>query len=117
MIANDIVNYEQLKRDYPWIEFIGLVGFDISCRKFVLLEIGHQEQAPEEGDTGLSKREQEILQLVVEGYTNAQIAQKLVISENTVKAHMQSIFSKLKVRSRTQAAMYAVQLGWAIEKL
>jgi DNA-binding NarL/FixJ family response regulator len=60
----------------------------------------------------LSKREQEILQLVVKGYTNAQIGLKLNISENTVKAHMQSIFAKLKVRSRTQAAMHAVQQGW-----
>ncbi|MCL4301477.1 MAG: response regulator transcription factor [Anaerolineae bacterium] len=60
----------------------------------------------------LSVREQQVLQLVALGYTNFQIAKKLTIAENTVKAHMQNIFAKLEVQSRTQAALYATQRGW-----
>ena len=59
----------------------------------------------------LTKREQEILALLVEGRSNRSIAQHLFVSEETVKAHVGSIFRKLGVTNRTQAAMMAVQLG------
>lgn len=51
----------------------------------------------------LTDRERQILELLVEGYSNAQIAEKLVISLNTVKRHLKSIFAKLGVRSRAGA--------------
>lgn len=105
------LDYERLKQDYPWIEFIGLVGFDTHRQEFVLVEVKNDETSTHD-QRALSTREQEILRLVIEGCTNAQIARELNISENTVKAHMQSIFAKLKVSSRTQAAMHAVQHGW-----
>lgn len=111
--SDQTIDHGRLKRDFPWIEFIGLVGFDTNRQRFVLLEMG-SEKGNKNHETELSKREQEILQLVVAGYTNPQIASRLIISENTVKAHMQNIFAKLKVRSRTQAAMYAVQQGWVV---
>ena len=63
------------------------------------------EQPPVE----LSERELEILGLVVTGATNQQIAQKLIISVNTVKAHLRNIFGKLGVESRTEATLYAIQ--------
>jgi len=63
-------------------------------------------------DTILSKREQEVLQLVAMGYTNAQIGFQLAISPNTVKIHLRHIFEKLSVESRTQAALLAVVEGW-----
>lgn len=51
-------------------------------------------------------REMEILALVSEGLTNAQIARRLRVSDNTVKFHLQNIYLKLGVRNRTEAAAY-----------
>jgi DNA-binding NarL/FixJ family response regulator len=52
----------------------------------------------------LSTREKQILGMVVLGFTNAEIANKLVLSESTIKSHLSSAFHKLGVRSRTEAA-------------
>ena len=57
----------------------------------------------------LSKRETEILQLIVDGYTNPQISEMLSISGNTVKRHVSNLFLKLDVNDRTQAAVLAVR--------
>jgi PAS domain S-box-containing protein len=57
----------------------------------------------------LSKRETEILRLIVDGYTNPQISEMLSISGNTVKRHVSNLFLKLDVSDRTQAAVLAVR--------
>jgi NarL family two-component system response regulator LiaR len=57
----------------------------------------------------LTEREREVLQLVVKGHSNQQIAESLVISITTVKAHISSILSKLQVSSRTEAIAYAIK--------
>ena len=57
----------------------------------------------------LSKREMEVLKLLSEGLYNKEIADKLSISEKTVKNHVSSIFRKIGVSDRTQAAVYAVR--------
>jgi NarL family two-component system response regulator LiaR len=59
----------------------------------------------------LSGREREVLLLIAQGLTNAQIAERLVISERTVKSHVNNILSKLHVVDRTQAAIYAWREG------
>jgi DNA-binding NarL/FixJ family response regulator len=59
----------------------------------------------------LSEREAEVLRLVAEGMSNAEIAGKLVISEKTVKSHVSNILSKLHLADRTQAAVYAWRKG------
>ncbi|MDX1416554.1 MAG: response regulator transcription factor [Candidatus Promineifilaceae bacterium] len=56
-------------------------------------------------------REQQVLQLMAEGYTNRAIAKVLDISEHTVKFHVNSIFGKLHVQSRTEAVVQATRLG------
>ncbi len=60
----------------------------------------------------LSFRELEILELVATGASNKVIAVQLDISVNTVKVHLQNIFRKLEVNTRTEAALYAVQNGY-----
>lgn len=64
---------------------------------------------PEKKEDKLSKREFEILKLVAVGMYNKEIADQLSISEKTVKNHMSSIFRKIKVSDRTQAAVYAIR--------
>jgi two-component system, NarL family, response regulator LiaR len=59
----------------------------------------------------LSQREREVLRLIAEGLSNAQIAERLVIAERTVKSHINNIFSKLHLADRTQAAIFAWRSG------
>jgi DNA-binding CsgD family transcriptional regulator len=65
-----------------------------------------------EAPNPLSKREQEILELVARGLTNQEIARDLVITLNTVKVHLRNIFAKLEAGSRTEAIVKAAQAGW-----
>ena len=64
---------------------------------------------PGEGLEILSKREQEVLTLLAEGFSNKQIAQHLYLSVRTVGNHLNSVYGKLNVHSRTEAALIAVQ--------
>jgi DNA-binding NarL/FixJ family response regulator len=57
----------------------------------------------------LTRREMEVLKLVAKGMFNKEIADKLSISEKTVKNHVSSIFKKINVSDRTQAAVYAIK--------
>jgi two-component system response regulator DegU len=59
----------------------------------------------------LSDREVKVLQYVADGMSNKEIADKLMISEKTVKAHLRSIFRKLEVGDRAQAVAYAMRKG------
>ena len=61
--------------------------------------------------TELTDRETDVLKLIANGLTNSQIAEKLVISENTVKGHVSNILSKLHLADRTQVAVYAWRQG------
>ena len=59
----------------------------------------------------LSEREMEILQLIVKGHSNKEISSALFIAEDTVKYHVKTLFSKLGVQDRTEAAISAVRHG------
>lgn len=61
--------------------------------------------------TELSERELEVLKLIADGMSNAEIASRLVLSEKTVKGHVSNILSKLHLADRTQAAVYAWREG------
>lgn len=66
-----------------------------------------QKEKEREFETNLTAREVEVLNLIADGLLNKEIAKKLYISEKTVKNHVSSIFKKLNVCDRTQAAIYA----------
>jgi NarL family two-component system response regulator LiaR len=69
-----------------------------------------------QSDDGLTDREQEVLHLIADGMNNHEIAEKLVISEKTVKTHVSNILSKLHLDDRTQAAIYALRHGLTADK-
>lgn len=71
--------------------------------EFVTISRG-SEQSP-----ALTRRELEVLRSVARGSSNRQIAEELVIAENTVKNHIRNILEKLQLKSRVEAAMYAVR--------
>lgn len=62
-------------------------------------------------EDALTEREMDVLELVVQGKTNAEIAEVLVVSEHTVKMHLANILSKLHLQNRVQVAVHAVRKG------
>jgi NarL family two-component system response regulator LiaR len=61
--------------------------------------------------TPLTAREKEVLRLVAEGLTNAEIGYRLYLSDKTVKSHVSNILAKLHLPDRTQAAVFAYRQG------
>lgn len=62
-------------------------------------------------ELGITKRELEILQLIAQGLSNREIAEKLFVSENTVKTHSSRLLDKLNAKRRTQAVQLGKQFG------
>jgi two-component system, NarL family, response regulator LiaR len=62
-------------------------------------------------ELGITRRELEILELIASGLSNREIAEKLFVSENTVKTHSSRLFDKLSARRRTQAVQLAKEFG------
>lgn len=77
----------------------------------VLEEFGRLKRREEKTYGGLSEREREVLKMVVEGKSNKDIGEALVIAESTVKRHLHNILHKLHVRNRAEAAAYSVRTG------
>jgi len=75
-------------------------------KRFIAAALAAQMPRPD-----LSAREMQVLELVVQGLLNKQIAHALNISENTVKNHVKNILEKLEVEDRTQAATVSIQRG------
>ena len=62
-------------------------------------------------EMGISERESDVLRLIVDGMNNRAVAEKLFISEDTVKTHVRAIFRKLGVSERSQAVALALREG------
>jgi DNA-binding NarL/FixJ family response regulator len=80
----------------------------------ILAEFSRPEPQPEVAHKvteDLSDREREVLSLLVDGKTNKEIADILVVTENTIKTHLTNILTKLHLQNRIQAAVYAVRQG------
>jgi NarL family two-component system response regulator LiaR len=81
-----------------------------SIARKVLEELSHPTGSPPTPEP-LTERELEVLQLVAQGFSNQEIADRLVIGDATVRTHIGNILSKLHVANRVQAALYALRKG------
>lgn len=77
----------------------------------LLSGVSHASQAASDPAESLTEREVELLRLLAEGLSNKTMAQRLSLSENTVKYHLKNILQKLGARNRTEAATQAMRLG------
>ncbi len=98
ILPNLLARIEALLRRTKWQEEAAKNNADIAF------------DIPEE-ITPLTEREKEVLKLVAKGAKNDTIAKELVVKEYTVKAHLNNIFKKLKVKNRTQATLLAMHLN------
>lgn len=89
----------------------GGIYLDPHIAQQVMNYLTHQPTAPVT-DHPLSARELEVLKLIVEGYSNPEIGEKLFLSTNTVKTYVKGIMNKLVVNDRVQAAVLALRKGW-----
>ncbi len=76
----------------------------------MLAEVRRQD-AQQEVERVITKREEEVLQLIADGCSTPEVAERLYISQKTVKNHLASIYQKLDARDRTQAVLQAVRMG------
>ncbi|WP_422356100.1 response regulator transcription factor [Roseivirga pacifica] len=93
--------------------FVGLgIYVGLKLRKERIVEVAAPVTIDHEqvGKLGLSEREMEVLQLIAEGFSNKEVAEKLFLSESTIKTHVSNLFVKLDVKRRTQAVTKAKAL-------
>ncbi len=85
----------------------------VATGRLLARALGSTGSAPVPGaDMPLTERELEVLNLAATGIGNKEIAQQLVLSVPTVKAHLVHIFNKMGVGSRTEAVLQALRKGW-----
>src|SRR5215211_502658 len=85
--------------------------FDGDAADAVLRAAGHAVKRRREWPGGLTKREVEVLRLLVRGLSNKEIAERLVISRKTAGSHVEHIYTKIDVSNRAQASLFAVKHG------
>ena len=120
------IEYQHFVREYPGEVYGGFValiftgvgiyfGLRWTSPKEVVREIRIGEpfvlNTAKLEELGITKREHEILALIAEGLSNREIAEKLFVSENTVKTHSSRLFDKMDVKRRVQAVQKARDLG------
>jgi two-component system, NarL family, response regulator LiaR len=115
------LEYRYLVRDLSLEFYLGLiaicftvlgiwVGFKLTRKKEVVAVLHNTSFVPDENlvrQSGISKREYEVLELMAKGLSNQEIADKLFVSLNTVKTHTSNLFLKLDAKRRTQAIQKA----------
>jgi DNA-binding NarL/FixJ family response regulator len=122
-----MIEYRYVVRDFSLEVYLGVVaalftglgvwaGLRLTRRKVVIVNPDFQQPVFRRNDQelqrlGISKREYEVLELIAQGLSNQEIAEKLFVSLNTVKTHSSNLFMKLDARRRTQAVLRAKELG------
>ena len=101
--------------------YLGKVQLHPEVVKKLMSAVAAKEEPPARhvsapSEDGLTEREQEVLNLIADGMNNREIAERLVISEKTVKTHVSNILSKLHLDDRTQAAVYALRRGTSTDQ-
>src|SRR5262249_40108650 len=86
-------------------------GLRLTRRKVIVASPDFILNEPELQRLGISKREYEVLELIAQGLSNQEIAERLFVSLSTVKTHSSNLFMKLDARRRTQAIHRAKELG------
>src|SRR4051794_14751749 len=89
----------------------GVLAPEVTRRVLARLPAGHPAAVPVPGLDQLTARERDVLVCLAEGLSNAEIADRLVISEATTKTHVSRVLGKLGMRSRVQAAIAARSAG------
>ncbi len=116
------IEYRYFVRDLSLEFYLGVVailfaglgvwaGLRLTRRKVVIANPDFKLSEPELQRLGISKREYEVLELMAQGLSNQEIADKLFVSLNTVKTHSSNLFMKLDARRRTQAVRRAKEFG------
>jgi NarL family two-component system response regulator LiaR len=119
------IEYRFLARDLSLEFYLGLVavlftvigvwaGIRITGKKTVIITRPAMDFRLDEEklkQSGISKREHEVLELMATGLSNQEMADKLFVSLNTIKTHLSNLFIKLDVKRRTQAIQKAKELG------
>lgn len=116
-----ILEYRFFVRDFPMAFYVGVVavfftalgvwaGLKLTRTKKVVVVSPEANFSVDEKrlkESGISKREYEVLQLMAQGYSNHEIAEKLFVSLNTIKTHTANLYLKLEAKRRTQAVKHA----------
>ncbi|MGH2978396.1 MAG: D-alanyl-D-alanine carboxypeptidase/D-alanyl-D-alanine endopeptidase [Solirubrobacterales bacterium] len=89
-----------------------LLTKNCSLAELVVAIRGISGGAPAAPVARLTARQRQVLELIVEGLDNSQIAARIGVSERTVRAHVSAVLERLGVANRTQAAVAAIQRGW-----
>ena len=118
------VSYQSALEPRPYREALGPAGaarrlrervrdgeLDSVAADAVLHAAGHASDRPKARPHGLTAREVEVLRLVAQGASNKEIAAKLVLSEKTVRNHVERTYAKIGVSNRIGASMYALEHG------
>jgi DNA-binding NarL/FixJ family response regulator len=90
----------------------GEAALDVAVQRHVVAAVADAPEAATLPD-GLTPREAEVLELIAGGLSNAEIAERLVVSQATVKTHVNRVFAKTGARDRAQAVAYAYRNGLA----
>ena len=115
------VEYQYFVRDIPLEFYVGTVaimftalgiwaGLRLTRPKIVESSVPFQLDEANLRTLGISKREYEVLELIAQGLSNQEIADRLFVSTSTVKTHVSNVLAKLDARRRTQAIQRAKEL-------
>jgi len=102
-----VKSIQRVTQNEYWIGHEGVADLVHALRRLTPTYSG----APANRNFGVTTREMQVLELIVAGYTNKDIAQKLGISEHTTKHHLTNIFDKLGVANRLELVLFAIAHG------